>query len=1438
MTRHAKAVPARSTEATGSRRGLFGRAFAFRAARVDSKGTGARSGRRLGSALAILALAVCAFAIVAAPASAEPPGEPPILAVTSVTPGYSSIHVTGTVNPQGHYVGYYFQYSTDGENWETPFFHTIEGEAEPGVHNVSEDFTGLLGGGHYFVRLSGYNVEGDPEAHSPQPYPQVTTLVSDPPSVVAINNASQVEYTTAKLTGEINRPSTSDNANCNFEYITDAQFTANQGNSAPPFEGAGVAACEQNPISAAGGTPVSGRPVGLTPGTTYHLRLTVTNSGGSDSKVAASTFTTLASPPKPTVVSVDATTALSYTTATLNGHVKRPEGFDPGLDASCNFEYITDAAFAGRSEKQRLKVQANGGTFKLSFADPEGGPVLTTGPIARGASPATVQAALQALANIGPGGAIVTGGPVTYVITFGGALANRNIAQLGADGTGLIGTGAAAEVVTLSDGHAEGFESAQVAACNNNPITASSPPEVTAELSGLANNTTYHVRLVLSNVGGTDVKVGSNFTTLTVTSPIVKANAATSVTGTTAHFSGEVTTGGEAAGFGSSCFFDYVTQETFEAEGFALPQSIECAPNFILGTSPVTADVTGLLPNTTYHLRLRAQNQSSGGPVTDAAPNFLTESIAPLIGGTAAHEIAFNGATLTAQINPGGAATTYHFEYLTDAAYQAAGEQFTGAQSTPESAPLSADNATHLAFATVGGLEADTVYRFRVIATNAKSAPGGTIGPVASFRTAIAAAADSCPNAEVRAQQVATFLPECRAYELVSPVKKYASEAGAPHGYPHYAISSPDGNRVVYGTFGPVTSTPRGIQFTSRGERGPNGWTDNNPLNEGPDLGREINAFSHQATSLLMSRDMTRSAFIGRDARLDGMPAPESLFGAQYAYAESASNELEWMSRPLVAGSSPPQSQFLDNFLILGGTPSLSTIWFRSLSNLLPADQPRVESGFGGQGLYEYNEGVLTAAGILPDDSMSPAGASPATGGSDAESLSNIISQDGTSMLYTTSDPAHGQKRRELYLRHGGHSTLVSHAANGVAAADPVESGVISPDGSTVFFLSQSELAPGAPPSGGLYSYSTGSGVVSYVPGATTLPLPGAISASGKRFLFGNGFDGYSLWNEGTVKVIAPPTTNSNGRVDFRTTASGSVFYFNTAAPLAGANTGNVQQLFRYDVATGKPATCISCPPDDVSPSGSDGGVGWIRYGGEGPPEGEVLPKHGISADGSKVFFDSADPLLPADINGKRDVYQWSNGRLSLITSGRDGENSFYMDNSPSGNDVFIGTANDLVGVDNDGVDDTYDVRVGGGFLERVFNPCAGEGCRSAPSGRPTPVTSATTAFSGAGNRPGDPKPRPTGPKVKVGAHRLVGGSLGLTIRVPRAGQVTVTGSALEATEHTYAKSGKYQLEVPLTGAAKSSLRGGKQLKLKIRLRFSPKSGKPSINNVVLTVKA
>jgi len=123
-----------------------------------------------------------------------------------------------------------------------------------------------------------------------------------------------------------------------------------------------------------------------------------------------------------------------------------------------------------------------------------------------------------------------------------------------------------------------------------------------------------------------------------------------------------------------------------------------------------------------------------------------------------------------------------------------------------------------------------------------------------------------------------------------------------------------------------------------------------------------------------------------------------------------------------------------------------------------------------------------------------------------------------------------------------------------------------------------------------------------------------------------------------------------------------------------------------------------------------------------------------MTSNGDQVFFDTPEALVPQDVNGVRDVYEWKEGNVHLISSGTNSHPSFFLDSSESGSDVFFATAAGLVPSDTDGGYDVYDARIGGGFpQEPTPSECVTE-CQGPPVSSPSFVNPASAAFSGVGN--------------------------------------------------------------------------------------------------------
>ena len=143
------------------------------------------------------------------------------------------------------------------------------------------------------------------------------------------------------------------------------------------------------------------------------------------------------------------------------------------------------------------------------------------------------------------------------------------------------------------------------------------------------------------------------------------------------------------------------------------------------GTDPVTVEipVQGLTANTTYHFRVVAT--SEGGTATGADATLKTAATigAPTVSTGGVADVATTAATLTAAVNPHGAATSYRFEYGTSSALG----------STTGTGSLGPSTRGVTVRTRIGGLSAGKKYYYRVVASNSA---GTARGSVRSFNAA------------------------------------------------------------------------------------------------------------------------------------------------------------------------------------------------------------------------------------------------------------------------------------------------------------------------------------------------------------------------------------------------------------------------------------------------------------------------------------------------------------------------------------------------------------------------------------------------------------------------------------------------------------------------------------------------------------------------------
>ncbi|MHC1698333.1 MAG: hypothetical protein AB9919_09815 [Geobacteraceae bacterium] len=242
--------------------------------------------------------------------------------------------------------------------------------------------------------------------------------------------------------------------------------------------------------------------------------------------------------------------------------------------------------------------------------------------------------------------------------------------------------------------------------------------KITAKIWSLDADTTYSYKLMATNGAGTVSGQEKTFKTAPLTLPTATTGLVKNVTKAAATVTGTINPNDTP----TSYWFWYgtSTQYTYHTTG----QIGLTGKNVI----PVSADLIGLAPDTTYYYRISANNVK--GAVQGEDKTFRTAKIsqAPVAATSQARNVTSSSATIGGTVNPNGLNTTYHFQYGTSLAY---------GSTAPATPPSAGSGTSPLPVSTaLSGLKANTTYYYRLVAVNS----GGTInGANMTFKTTSAA---------------------------------------------------------------------------------------------------------------------------------------------------------------------------------------------------------------------------------------------------------------------------------------------------------------------------------------------------------------------------------------------------------------------------------------------------------------------------------------------------------------------------------------------------------------------------------------------------------------------------------------------------------------------------------------------------------------------------
>jgi hypothetical protein len=799
----------------------------------------------------------------------------------------------------------------------------------------------------------------------------------------------------------------------------------------------------------------------------------------------------------------------------------------------------------------------------------------------------------------------------------------------------------------------------------------------------------------------------------------------------------------------TQCYFEWGT--TFDY-GNTLPCNPP-APISGEGVHQVSASLPGLTQGTSYHYRLAAAN--ANGVLSQGGSKSFKPQGPAVVSKTAATEINTDGVTFTATIDPGGGNTSYRFEYgLVDCELGPC-----------SSAPLpDKDLGDPLAIQQVSevvtGLEPNTSYHYRVVATNEF---GATEGPDLVFSTyPNTSAVDACPNARVRKQTGAGLLPECRAYELVSAANAGGFDVRSDllSGLAPLQAHPRAQDQVLYsltsGAIPGVSGDP-----TNRGsdpylaQRGANGWST-----------RYVGLSASATPSLLpfgsplAQADLALSTFVFGGADLCDPCFADGKVGIPVRLASG--EVVQGMAGSLDPGPSLTEDGYLAKQLSDDGAHLI----FGSASQLEPDANSNGDVSIYKRDLQAESTQVISKA---PDGGPLPClqGAGTCHGPGNPDGIAALdVSTDGsrTIVAQKISTDAKGNRYWHPYM-HVGNATTTIDLAPGTTSG--VLYAGMSADGTEVYFTSPDQLtsddhdtsvdlfrADVGPTSAALTRVSAGSGATGDTDACDPSPNSagnhwnavgesstascsvttvagggGVASEAGSIFFLSpeqlEGSKGMpnqpnlylavpgsaprfvaTLEVENPIVTRGLADTEVRNSSDMQISPDGEFAVFSSSMSLTGFPTYEHTAIYRYAASSGD-LDCASCSPNGA-PAAFD----------------TTLSPYGLNlTDDGRVFYATDQSLALRDTAETSDVYEWSEGDVDLITTGTYPIDSGLLSVSADGVDAYFFTRETLTPADKNGATmKIYDAREGGGFIVepppvpcQASDECHGPSTQSAP---------------------------------------------------------------------------------------------------------------------------
>ncbi|MBS1885802.1 MAG: hypothetical protein JSU06_01295 [Actinobacteria bacterium] len=891
----------------------------------------------------------------------------------------------------------------------------------------------------------------------------------------------------------------------------------------------------------------------------------------------------------------------------------------------------------------------------------------------------------------------------------------------------------------------------------------SSEETVTANLPGLTGEETYHYRLVLTNGQPHVIGRGGDKTIIPHNVKGLFTEAATEITQESATLNASF----EGTNEDTHYYFEW-GQSTQYGHRTATPPGEDAGAT--TGHTTISSPIAGLSPGVTYHYRAVAENSIGISKAQDKT--FKTYEL-PSIESFTTKNISAHAAEVDANINPHGFETEYFVEYGPSVSY--------GSIAPVPNGTLPAGATSQAVAVQLTGLQGVT-YHFRVVAIN-------RWGTTRTGDQTFNFFPPPCPNATIRQQTGSQYLPDCRAYELVSP-----GEAGGVT--LRNASWAPD----------PLATNP--ARFAFGGELG---------ALPGANASNSLSVDTYIATRTANGWESHYVGVPGSMALGDSSPLPNQTFTRFFNFLEGAG--FEGVKQPLnnIPYIWDAEGNLVErwpaNFESVQGALEAEGAWQPSpdFSHLAFSTRNAVFAE-GGQttvpgSAYDYNVATHSTQLISLTANGTPIPQQPGNAASTHEFIQfpgnrldfnnetnearkghpavagPAVSTNGSHILMSTSSApvgffTHPTPPTVLYMRVNDAVTYEvsqGHAVNYVG---------MTADGKEVFFTSQERLTPEDTDSSvDLYMWSEAGNTLtliskgpegtnnagnsdacaaSWTTNCNIVPVQGtaatdnAIAAeSGEIYFYSpeqlEGSKGIPnqenlyVYREGRPRFVATlsPITLPEGHTGpisrIQVSPNGEHAAFLTRSRLTSYQNNGLEEMYTYEPASGK-ILCASCIPN-----------------GEPPHADVTASKAGLfMANDGRTFFQTTDALVSQDTNQGTDVYEYVEGRPQLITSGTGtrgsagglGSNGNIGEEglagvSANGVNVYFSAREELVAQDKNGAFLTfYDARTGGGFsYEPPLAPCeAADECHGEGSSAPPPPSISSAARLGEGGNAPNPK--------------------------------------------------------------------------------------------------